>query len=154
MAKILYLIKIKIVIFILLLSNSSKSQTASTVSHLVFGEVVAGLSKEIFHTSSGAAKFRTKDNPSKTLLITFTLPANLISGPNSIPITFSSAYSGYSDTDNPATATSFNPFQTISFFTAPTDKTCFIWLGGKVTVSGSTLPGTYTGTIIMTVVRQ
>ena len=118
------------------------------LNDLSFGDVFIGYPAVVTDTDSRAAKFRFYQDRwrRRNIRVRFTLPANLISGGSSIPITFSSAYSTWSSTDNPGGRTNFNPFSPLLFPNLRRNDDIFIWLGASISPTG--VPhGLYQGTI-------
>jgi len=117
---------------------------------LSFGDVFIGYSSIITDTDSRAAKFRFYQNIKKdeNIRIRFTLPSNLTSGSSSIPITFSSANSTWSQTDNQAGRTNFNPYTPLLFPKLRRNNNMYIWLGASINPSNVPI-GLYQGTIII-----
>lgn len=152
-------IKINQIVFIalafLLLTNISYSQRQieiRTENNLNFGDAYMGYSTTINHTDAGAAKFRIRQtvlgNP--YISVTLTLPTALVNGSYSVPVTFASTTSAYSNFDSPAGRINFNPNSPL-ITRLQRNNYLFIWLGGVSTVPTNIVPGFYTSTITITV---
>ncbi len=150
-------IRVKLlVLFMLFISTRAYSQGlfVITMNNLDFGDVYIGYSKTVAHTDAGAAKFRTYHTRpgNRNLQITFTLPSSLVYSSYSVPITFGPTTSAYSLTDLPTGRTNFDPQTPLYYYGIRRDINLYIWLGGSVNIPTNVIPGTYTGTITITVV--
>ncbi len=117
---------------------------------LSFGDVFIGYPAVITDSDPRAAKFRFYQDISRQrdIRVRFTLPSSLTSGSSSIPITFSSAYSTWSQTDTPGGRTNFDPFSPLLFPKLRRDNDIFIWLGASINPMNIPI-GLYQGTIII-----
>jgi hypothetical protein len=80
----------------------------------------------------------------------WTLPINLVSGGNTLPI---GSWAGLHNTTNvTAGATAFVPAASVAGATLSGTGLLFIWVGAQVTPSVSQAAGSYTGTITLTVI--
>lgn len=145
-----------ITLFLLINENVfSQNLFINTLNNLNFGDVYIGYSQTVLHTDAGAAKFSLYQDISKdaNLQITFTLPGSLINGAYSVPITFSSATTAYSLIDLPTGRTTFNPSTPLTYNKLKRNTNLYIWLGGAVNLPTNIIPGIYTATITLTVVK-
>lgn len=122
------------------------------ISDLSFGTVTAGTSSNITVSSSGVAEFQVvfvnNARNSAQVTLTFTLPGNLSSGTNSMPITFGANSAAYNTTNSLFGSTSFDPSQGISNIVARrTSLTYYVWIGGALSPPTNQAVGNYTGTI-------
>jgi hypothetical protein len=76
------------------------------------------------------------------------LPATLSDGGSTIPIVYSASDAAYYRTDDPGSATSFDPSAGTSAMLWG-DGTLYVWLGGTAQPSASATAGTYTATITL-----
>jgi hypothetical protein len=123
--------------------------TASGVSDLNFGTVVAGTPGTPAVLATDAGRFDLTGEPSAVITVTFTLPTVLTAPSGSIPISF-----GVSDGINwslfPTFFTTFDPNGPY-IATLNASGTLTIGITGTVSPAVGTLPDTYTGTITLTV---
>lgn len=120
---------------------------------LDFGLVVQGVAKSVnpaapaSGTTSG--KFTISGQGSQNVSITFTtLPANLTSGANTMPVTFTGIHN---TTNTPTGGSSFTPSTGVASTGLSAGGNLFVFLGGTVTPSGVQAAGAYTGTLTMQV---
>jgi hypothetical protein len=148
---------IAFLVFVCIINGNTFSQsvTAFAENNLSFGDVYMGYSKTVNHLDATAAKFRLVHNfaGNPNFIISFTLPGSLVFNSYNVPISFGAATSAYNTTDSPSGRTSFNPNSPLSAKILP-NRSFYIWLGGVVNIPTNVIPGTYTGTITVTVVRQ
>jgi len=123
--------------------------TATGVNNLDFGAVTAGTPKAPTSLASNAGRFNLSGQPTTPVTITFTLPTVLQSGVNTIPITFATT-DGLLWTSYPTTHTTFSPNAP---FLTTTDGSgnLVIGIAGTVSPPLTTITGTYTGTVTLTV---
>lgn len=120
---------------------------------LDFGLVVQGISKSVnasapaAGTSSG--KFTIAGQAAQPVNVTFTaLPANLTSGGNTLPIT----YTGIHNTTNSAAGgTAFTPSTGVPSTPLSGTGNLYVFMGGTVTPGGTQASGNYSGTVTMQV---
>ena len=121
---------------------------ATTANDLAFGSVTGGTNVTVANTDG--ARFQITGQPAFPVSVTFALPATLAGpGAATIPIAFGST-DGLLWAPFPTTLTTFDP--TIALVT-PLDLTGNLEIGIKGTVSPplGAIPGTYTGSITVTV---
>jgi len=112
---------------------------------LDFGtDIVPGFPEVVDKTAATSGKFSLSGQVPKQISIAFILPTQLISGSNTMSITFTSTDAAYQLGTGSLVA--FNPAvtKTVSFTTGGTMN---IFLGGKVTPSGTQAAGNYTGAV-------
>ena len=115
---------------------------------LDFGQVIPGFMKTVDVADATAGTFDLAGGAGAEVTISFSsLPTDLSSGPNLLPIT----YAGVHNTANDpvAGATSFTPS---AGATTPLSGAgeLYVFLGGTVDATGSPPAGTYTGTVTLT----
>jgi spore coat protein U-like protein len=117
---------------------------------LVFGNVVPGISKTIAVTDGGAGRLRVRGQASTPVLMSFTLPGNLTSGANSLPI---DSWTGRWNTSAaPAGGTSFTPSGAATSATLSGGAgQLFVYLGARVVPATTQAAGLYTATVTLTV---
>ncbi len=112
---------------------------------LDFGEnIVPGIQNIVDKTSASSGKFSISGQASKYISISFLLPSQLINGQNSMPITFTSTDAGYQLPHGSVIAINPAGASTVKF---DKEGTMDIFLGGKVTPSGSQATGLYSSAI-------
>jgi len=117
---------------------------------LDFGtDIVPGVAKTVDKSATTSGKFTLAGQISRQIAITFTLPTNLSSGTNLMPITFTTTDAGYINTGT--TMTAFNPavVQNASFSATGTMD---VYLGGKVTPTAGQVSGLYTAPVTISLV--
>jgi hypothetical protein len=123
--------------------------TVTGTSPLAFGNVTPGVNKTIAITDGTAGLFTVAKQAATSVALTFTLPANLTSGANTMPI--GSWTGGWNNTaNNAAGATSFTP--SASATTVPSGgASLWVFVGGTVAPGAAQAAGAYTGTVTMQV---
>lgn len=124
--------------------------TVTATADLDFGLVFPGLDRTIAVTDGGAARFTVQGQQSANINITFTLPANITSGANNLPI--SSWQGRHNSSNTPASGTDFVPAPTATSTSIPGGGFLYVFVGATAQPSVSQAAGTYTGTMTMTVV--
>lgn len=139
-------------------NNASASVTAvvqqpiavTKDADLVFGDVFPGLSKTIAVTDAGAAEFEIAGQASASVNLTFTLPATLTDGSNTLTVT---SWTGiYNTTNSAASGTTFTPSTSATSSTLSGTGGLYVFIGATVAPPVSQAAGTYTGTLTLTVV--
>lgn len=126
--------------------------TAMTVTGarpLAFGNVFPGVASTIPSTDpANSGRFDLTGQNSANVNLTFTLPANLTSGANNLPI---GTWSGCSNTTNTVTGCSaFTPSAAATARAFSGTGALFVFVGGTVTPAANQAAGSYTGTVTMT----
>ncbi len=118
-------------------------------ANLQFGNVTPGVNKTIAIADAGAGRFDVVKAASSGLNLSFTLPATLADGGNTLPIgTWTGAWNTSATT---AGATAFAPATGTS--TASTAGTTIsVYVGATVTPAVAQAAGSYTGTVTMSAV--
>jgi hypothetical protein len=139
-------------------NNASITATASVQSpinvlgaqQLNFGNVFPGVNKTIAATDlTNAGRFDVTGQASTAVTLSFTLPATLASGGNTMPIV---SYTGVHAQNNAQVGgTAFTP---ASGATTPLSALgeLWVWVGAQVQPATNQVAGVYTGSITMTVV--
>jgi hypothetical protein len=124
--------------------------TVTKTADLDFGTVFPGLNKAIAVTDAGAAKFTVQGQASANINLTFTLPATIANGGNTMPI---ASWTGLHNTANSsASGTSFTPSSSATATTISAGGFRYVFVGATAQPASTQAAGTYTGTMTMTVV--
>jgi len=123
-----------------------------TGTDLDFGIVTAGVSKTILPIAATAGTFAISAAGNTAVQFSFTLPANLTLGPNSMPIRSWAAR--YNTNNSQPSATPFTPSGSLQAATTSAAGKLHIWIGATVDPAPAQVGGTYTGSIIIDVVYQ
>jgi hypothetical protein len=121
--------------------------TVNGAKDLDFGNVTPGVNKAVAITDAGAGRFDVTKAAATAVALTFTLPANLTSGGNNLPI--GSWTGGYNTSNSPVGATGFTP----SAAATNTGSVGNIWvfIGATVSPGAGQAAGAYTGAVTMQV---
>ena len=138
--------------------NGSISATASVQSpitvtgtqNLAFGNVFPGVAKTVAYSdATNGGLFSVTGQASTPVTYSYTLPANLTSGGNNLPI---GSWTGYV---NGANATSggaaITPSSTPAGATLSAGGALYFFVGATVTPANNLPAGSYTGTVTLTV---
>ena len=149
----LYRALIVIFLFFLFSFKSFAQVYATKYTDLDFGDVFIGYPAEVNHADAAAAKFRFFHFAffRRDMQITFSLPSRLNYQSFSMPITFDASHSAWSYNDNTNGRTNFNPHSPLYLNNVLLLTPVYVWLGGKLNSTAGVQPGTYQGTIIVTV---
>ena len=121
--------------------------TVTGAAPLAFGSVFQGINKTILFSDATSGRFSLTGYLNSQVSMTFTLPATLSSGANTMPInTYDVRVNGTNSTagTTPLVVTSGTPV--LSNFVA---GALFVFVGGRVQPTAAQAPGTYTGTIVL-----
>lgn len=124
----------------------------SDLRALDFGDVFPGLAKSIAWSDATSGQWRIDGEAGKEVQMAFTLPANLTSGANSMPISFAASDAAWNTTNATAGATTFDPAAGAVEFLDGTSGQLFVFLGGTVSPVQTQAAGVYTGTVLLDVV--
>ena len=124
--------------------------TVSKTADLAFGTVFPGVNKSVAVTSASAAAFSIAGQASAGVSLTFSLPATLASGGNTMPL--GSWAARYNTTNSSASGTDFTPSASATSATLHTDGKLYVFVGATAQPSVSQAAGSYSGTLSMTVV--
>ncbi len=135
------------------ITATAQVQTPITVTgtqNLSFGNVFPGAAKAVAYTdAANAGKFSVAGQASTPVTYSFTLPANLTSAGNNLPI---GSWLGY---ENGANSTSggaaITPSGTPTTSTLSAGGALFFFLGATVTPPSNLPAGSYSGTVTLTV---
>jgi len=114
-------------------------------SDLNFGtDIIPGYSRTVAKTDATSGRIAISGLANKQISIGFVIPSTLSNGATTMPITFSTTDAAYQIPGGAVTA--FNP-AVVTNATFGSAGTMTLFLGGKVTPSGSQPGGLYTGII-------
>jgi len=131
------------------LANVLQPITVTGARDLDFGTVFPGVNKAIAVGDVTSGRFDLTGQASANLNLSFTLPANLVSGGNNLPIgTWTGCYNG---TNSTATCTAFTPSAANTATAFSGAGALFVWVGGTVSPAANQAAGSYAGTVQMTV---
>jgi hypothetical protein len=118
-------------------------------TNLQFGNVTPGVNKTILATGAGAGRFDVTGSSAAPVNLTFTLPVNLVSGGNNLPI---GTWTGvWNSINNPSGGTAFTP-SAAATLAAPAATTLFVFVGAQVSPAAAQVAGSYSGNVVMSVV--
>jgi hypothetical protein len=124
--------------------------TVTKNNDLSFGNVFPGINKSIAVTAAGAAKFTTAGQASTPVNLTFTIPATIASGGNTLTL---STWAGHhSGVDLPSGGTSFTPSGSATSATLSALGSLYVYVGATAEPTPTQAAGSYTGNMTMTVV--
>jgi len=139
-------------------NNASITATATVqtpinvaaAQQLSFGNVFPGVNKTVAAPDlTNAGRFDVTGQAGAPVTLSFTLPATLSSGSNTMPI---DSYAGVrADNSSQTSGIGFVPGASNPATLSATGL-LFIWVGARVTPATNQAQGTYTGSITMTVV--
>jgi hypothetical protein len=135
------------------LANVLTALSVTPGDDLDFGLVVQGVAKTVDPSAPASGtqsgKFTIGGQVSQAVSVAFTLlPANLTSGANNLPIT----YTGIHHTSNtPAGGTAFVPSAGVASTLLSGSGNLYIFLGGTVTPAAGQASGSYSGTVTVQV---
>ncbi len=139
--------------------NSASASVTATVQQpitvtknndLSFGSVFPGVDKPIAVTAGGAAKFTVAGQASTPVNLTFTLPATIASGGNTLAI---GSWDGhFSGIDQTTGGTTFTPSASATAATLSGSGGLFVYVGATAQPTVAQASGSYSGNMTMTVV--
>ena len=137
-------------------SGGSVGTTAQVVSAgvlvgdapLAFGIVIPGIAKTVAATAVTAAHFAGVFPPDSRLRLSLTLPTQLTSGGNTLPVGAWTAL--YSDDGATATATSISTTKQTIIRVHPVTGAAHVFVGSTVTPGAAQPSGIYVGVITLT----
>jgi hypothetical protein len=124
--------------------------TVTGTQNLSFGNVFPGVAKSVLYSdATNGGKFSVAGQGSTPVTYSFTLPANLTSGGNNLPI---GSWLGYENATNSTSGGSaITPSATPTSATLSGSGALFFFLGATVTPPANQAAGSYTGTVTLTV---
>ena len=125
-----------------------QAMTVTGARTLDFGSVFPGVNKTIAIAAATSGQFTLTGQNSANVNLTFTLPANLVSGANNLPI---GTWTGCNNTSNStAGCTAFTPSAAATASAFSGTGSLWVWVGGTVSPAANQAAGTYNGTVTMT----
>ena len=125
---------------------------SNNLRDLDFGDVFPGVNKSIAYTDFSSGKWQATGEAGKEVAMSFTLPANLVSGVNTMPINFGANDAAWNTADAVGAATSFDPAAGATEFLDAATGNMYVWVGGTVAPAGAQAAGVYSATITLDVV--
>ncbi|HWA16561.1 MAG TPA: DUF4402 domain-containing protein [Gemmatimonadales bacterium] len=123
--------------------------TVSGARNLDFGTIFPGVAKTIPVAGATSGRFDLTGQNSGNINLAFTLPTNLTSGANTLPI---GTWTGcHNATNATAGCTAFTPSAAATASAFSSAGALFVWVGGTVTPAAAQAAGNYTGTVALTV---
>jgi hypothetical protein len=124
--------------------------TVTAGNDLQFANVTPGVAKTIGIADAGAGRFDVVKAATQGVTLSFTLPTDLTSGANTLPI--GSWTGGWNTSATPAGATTFTPSAAGTNTAATAGTTISVYVGATVTPAAAQAAGGYTGDVTMSVV--
>ena len=129
-------------------ANVYAAMTVTGARDLDFGNVFPGVNKTVGVAAATSGRFDLTGQASSNVNLTFTLPANLTSGANNLPI---GTWTGCTNATNTTTGcTAFTPSGSASPSAFSGAGALFVWVGGTVSPAANQAAGSYTGTVTLT----
>lgn len=129
-------------------ANVFAAMTVTGARDLDFGNVFPGVAKTVGVAAATSGRFDLTGQASGNVNLTFTLPANLTSGANNLPI---GTWTGCTNATNTTTGcTAFTPSGAASPSAFSGAGALFVWVGGTVSPAANQAAGSYTGTVTLT----
>ncbi len=137
-------------------NNASINATATVqapinvlaAANLDFQAVFPGVSKTVGVADATAGRWDVAGQASTAVTLNFTLPGNLVSGANLMPI---GTWTGNHNTTQAPSGTSFTPSGTPTSATLSSSGALFVYIGATVTPTINQAPGVYTAAVTLTV---
>jgi hypothetical protein len=124
--------------------------TVTAGNDLQFGNVTPGVAKTVGIADAGAGRFDVIKAATQGVTLSFTLPTDLTSGANNLPI--GSWTGGWNTSATPAGATTFTPSPAGTNTAATAGTTISVYVGATVSPAAAQVAGSYTGDVTMSVV--
>ena len=137
-------------------NNASITATATVqapinvtaVTNLDFQSVFPGVAKTVLVTDATAGRWDVAGAASTPVSLNFTLPGNLSSGANLMPI---GTWTGNHNTTAAPTGTGFTPSGTPTAATLSATGALFVYIGATVSPLANQAAGVYTAAVTLTV---
>jgi hypothetical protein len=117
---------------------------------LQFANVTPGVNKTIAIADAGAGRFDVTKAANQGVTLSFTLPATLASGANTLPI--GTWTGGWNTSATPTGATTFTPSPAGTNTTATAGTAISVYVGATVAPAAAQVAGSYTGTVTMSAI--
>ena len=129
-------------------ANVFQAITVSGTAPLDFGNVFPGVNKTIAVGDATSGRFTATGQAGQNVNMTFTLPANLVSGVNNLAI---GAWTGCRDADaTPAGCVAFAPSAVATAATFSVGGELYVFLGATVSPTPTQAAGSYLATATLT----
>ena len=123
--------------------------SVTALRNLDFQDVLPGVNQSIGIAEATSGKWRIQGDASTSVAFSFPgLPATLTDGVNTIPIVYSATDAAYHTSDDPASATTFDPSVGASALLSAAGE-LYVWIGGTVQPSEVAIAGSYNATITL-----
>ena len=133
----------------LILARAEADGQVVAMRDLAFGTILSGTTTTVNKTSASSAQWRFTGTFVLGGSFVLTLPTTLTGPGAAIPISFSTS-DGRRHTANNGGGTAFNPHDPQSV-SALFNGTVYVWLGASVSPPINQTPGTYSGTVVLTI---
>ena len=125
-----------------------QAMTVTGARTLDFGNVFPGVASTIAVAAATSGRFDLTGQASANVNVSFTLPTDLNSGANLLPI---GSYTGCTNaTNTTAGCTAFTPTAGTTATAFSGAGALFVWVGGTVTPGPAQAAGVYNGTVTLT----
>jgi len=139
--------------------NSASANVTATVQQplavtktndLAFGAVYPGINKTVAVTDAAAAAFSVAGQAGANVNLTFSAPASIASGGNSLPI---ASWTGrWNTTNSSAAGTDFTPSAAATSATLSGSGAIYVFVGATAQPAVGQAAGAYSGTLTLTIV--
>ena len=117
---------------------------------LQFGDVWTGSIKTIQPTGSGAAHWFVEADQNTSITLALSVPSNLVSGGNTLPLSFASDAASWDHDSSSSGSTRFDPALNADV-TVSSSGQVYVWLGGSISPPLGQAAGDYSGTLTLIV---
>lgn len=122
--------------------------TIAGTRNLDFGNVFPGVNKTVAVAAATSGQFQLGGQASANVNLTFTLPTNLVSGANNLPI---GTWTGCTNATNTTTGcTAFTPSGTPTASAFSGAGALWVFVGATVSPAAAQAAGNYAGTVTLT----
>lgn len=122
--------------------------TISAVDSLLLGAVFPNTTRTVLPSDAASGSFTLAGAANAEVTLTFTLPANLTFGVNSLPISFGASSAGHNVANSRAGLTTFNPAAVATTRLDVASGNLYVFIGGSVSPVAQPA-GAYTGAITL-----
>ena len=129
-------------------ASVQQALTISAVDSLLLGAVFPNTTRAVLPSDAASGSFSLAGAANAEVTLTFTLPANLTSGANNLPISFGGAAGGYNVANSRAGLTTFNPASVQTTRLNNATGNLYVFIGASVSPVAQPA-GTYTGAITL-----
>lgn len=124
--------------------------TVAAGQNLAFGNVTPGVNKTVGIADAGAGRFDITKAAASGVTLSFTLPTNLTSGGDNLPI--GTWTGGWNTSATPAGATTFTPSGAGTNTAVTAGTALHVYVGATVSPPAAQPAGAYSGDVTMSVV--